>query len=235
MARPSNQWFMVRLPTSHFAGPVRISDPRSQAGSSPSTGRPSTWVSCRVTGSRRGRQWRSPGGVVALMTVPLVIVRFVPFGPYFMIPAVSTPRLSETSYAVLALVALLEPATPYQLKRVAQVSILHFWSIPHTQLYTECARLAEAGSARRAAGEDRPPAPRLPAQPRPASRSSTPGAPTRSPTFTSSATPGCSSCSAAPTRPPLPRAQLGLAPRAPERLRGDGRRGRNDRGDAARA
>ncbi len=62
-----------------------------------------------------------------------------------MIPAVSTPRLSETSYAVLALVALLEPTTPYQLKRVAQVSILHFWSIPHTQLYTECARLAEAG------------------------------------------------------------------------------------------
>ena len=38
-----------------------------------------------------------------------------------------------------------EPATPYQLKQIAQVSIFHFWSIPHTQLYTECARLAEAG------------------------------------------------------------------------------------------
>jgi DNA-binding PadR family transcriptional regulator len=62
-----------------------------------------------------------------------------------MITAVSTPRLTETSYAVLALVGLLEPATPYQLERVAQVSILHFWSIPHTQLYTECSRLAEAG------------------------------------------------------------------------------------------
>jgi DNA-binding PadR family transcriptional regulator len=62
-----------------------------------------------------------------------------------MILAVSTGRLTETSYAVLALIGLLEPATPYQLKRVAQVSILHFWSIPHTQLYTECARLAEAG------------------------------------------------------------------------------------------
>lgn len=62
-----------------------------------------------------------------------------------MIPMVSTLRLSETSYAVLALVGLLEPATPYQLKRVAQVSILHFWSIPHTQFYTECPRLAEAG------------------------------------------------------------------------------------------
>jgi DNA-binding PadR family transcriptional regulator len=57
----------------------------------------------------------------------------------------SSVRLSETSYAVLALVELLEPATPYQLKQAAQVSILHFWSIPHTQIYTECARLAEAG------------------------------------------------------------------------------------------
>jgi PadR family transcriptional regulator AphA len=62
-----------------------------------------------------------------------------------MLKEVSTPRLSETSYGVLALVGLLEPATPYQLKRVAQASILHFWSIPHTQIYTECARLAEAG------------------------------------------------------------------------------------------
>jgi DNA-binding PadR family transcriptional regulator len=57
----------------------------------------------------------------------------------------STPRLSDTSYAVLGLLDLFEPATPYQLKQIAQVSIFHFWSIPHTQIYTECARLAEAG------------------------------------------------------------------------------------------
>jgi PadR family transcriptional regulator, regulatory protein AphA len=57
----------------------------------------------------------------------------------------SAPRLSDTSYAVLGLLDLFEPATPYQLKQIAQVSIFHFWSIPHTQLYTECARLAEAG------------------------------------------------------------------------------------------
>ncbi|MGH2981109.1 MAG: PadR family transcriptional regulator [Solirubrobacterales bacterium] len=57
----------------------------------------------------------------------------------------STPRLSDTSYAVLGLLDLFEPATPYQLKQIAQVSIFHFWSIPHTQLYTECARLADAG------------------------------------------------------------------------------------------
>jgi DNA-binding PadR family transcriptional regulator len=58
---------------------------------------------------------------------------------------VSSLKLTETSYAVLGLLDLVEPATPYQLKQVAQVSIFHFWSIPHTQLYTECARLAEAG------------------------------------------------------------------------------------------
>ena len=57
----------------------------------------------------------------------------------------STPRLTDTSYAVLGLVERCEPVTPYQLKQVAQVSILHFWSIPHTQIYTECARLADAG------------------------------------------------------------------------------------------
>jgi DNA-binding PadR family transcriptional regulator len=58
---------------------------------------------------------------------------------------VSTPRLTNTSYAVLGLVERFEPITPYKLKQVAQVSILHFWSIPHTQIYTECTRLAEAG------------------------------------------------------------------------------------------
>jgi DNA-binding PadR family transcriptional regulator len=58
---------------------------------------------------------------------------------------VSNLRLSTTSYAVLGLLERCQPATPYQLKQAAQVSILHFWTIPHTQLYTECARLAEGG------------------------------------------------------------------------------------------
>jgi DNA-binding PadR family transcriptional regulator len=62
-----------------------------------------------------------------------------------MLGIVSSPRLTDTSYAVLGLVERCEPVTPYQLKQLAQVSILHFWSIPHTQIYTECARLAEAG------------------------------------------------------------------------------------------
>jgi len=58
---------------------------------------------------------------------------------------VSSPQLTETSYIVLGLLDLNEPATPYDLKQFAQVSVFNFWSIPHTQIYTECARLAEAG------------------------------------------------------------------------------------------
>jgi PadR family transcriptional regulator, regulatory protein AphA len=57
----------------------------------------------------------------------------------------SSTRLTETSYIVLGLLEQFEPATPYALKRLAQVSTINFWSVPHTQLYSECARLAEAG------------------------------------------------------------------------------------------
>src|SRR3954466_1318993 len=62
-----------------------------------------------------------------------------------MLDPVSNLKLTDTSYAALGLLALCEPATPYQLKQAAQVSIFHFWTIPHTQLYTECGRLAERG------------------------------------------------------------------------------------------
>jgi DNA-binding PadR family transcriptional regulator len=55
------------------------------------------------------------------------------------------PRMTETSYAVLGLLEKAEPATPYDLKQVAQLSVFNFWSVPHTQIYTECKRLAEAG------------------------------------------------------------------------------------------
>jgi PadR family transcriptional regulator AphA len=57
----------------------------------------------------------------------------------------SSVRLSETSYIVLGLISELGSATPYDLKRMAQVSTVNFWSVPHTQLYSECARLAETG------------------------------------------------------------------------------------------
>jgi PadR family transcriptional regulator, regulatory protein AphA len=59
--------------------------------------------------------------------------------------AMSSPRLSETSYVVLGLIERLQPATPYDLKQMAQESTVYFWTIPHTQIYTECPRLAEAG------------------------------------------------------------------------------------------
>jgi DNA-binding PadR family transcriptional regulator len=57
----------------------------------------------------------------------------------------SATRLTEASYIVLGLLDQAEPATPYDLKQLAQVSTNNFWSVPHTQLYTECARLAEEG------------------------------------------------------------------------------------------
>jgi PadR family transcriptional regulator, regulatory protein AphA len=56
-----------------------------------------------------------------------------------------TPRLTETSYIVLGLLELAGPATPYDLKRLAQLTTNNFWTVPHTQLYTECARLAGEG------------------------------------------------------------------------------------------
>jgi PadR family transcriptional regulator, regulatory protein AphA len=58
---------------------------------------------------------------------------------------VQAPRLTEASYIVLGLVQRAGQATPYDLKRVAQATTSKFWSIPHTQLYTECARLAREG------------------------------------------------------------------------------------------
>ncbi|HEX3909854.1 MAG TPA: PadR family transcriptional regulator [Solirubrobacteraceae bacterium] len=54
-------------------------------------------------------------------------------------------RLTETSYIVLGLLEQIEPATPYDVKQVAQISTANFWALPHTQLYTECARLAGEG------------------------------------------------------------------------------------------
>lgn len=57
----------------------------------------------------------------------------------------STPRLGPTAYVVLGLVEYAQPATPYDVKQLAELSTANFWSLPHTQLYTETARLTEAG------------------------------------------------------------------------------------------
>jgi PadR family transcriptional regulator, regulatory protein AphA len=58
---------------------------------------------------------------------------------------VAKGRLTDTSYVVLGLVEVCEPVTPYTLKQVAEISVLNFWSLPHSQIYAECSRLAEAG------------------------------------------------------------------------------------------
>ena len=54
-------------------------------------------------------------------------------------------RLGPTSYLVLGIVAMLGPSTSYDLKRYVQLTVGNFWPFPHTQLYAEPARLAEAG------------------------------------------------------------------------------------------
>jgi PadR family transcriptional regulator AphA len=62
-----------------------------------------------------------------------------------MLTAMAKKPLSATSYVVLGLIEQLQPATPYDLKQAAAISVANFWSLPHTQLYLECSRLAEAG------------------------------------------------------------------------------------------
>jgi len=56
-------------------------------------------------------------------------------------PAALTP----TSYIVLGLLEWAGRATPYDLKALAAASVGNFWSVPHSQLYAEPARLAAAG------------------------------------------------------------------------------------------
>jgi PadR family transcriptional regulator, regulatory protein AphA len=54
-------------------------------------------------------------------------------------------RLTPTSYVVLGLIERIQPASPYDLKLAVAMGVGQFWSLPHTQLYSECGRLAEAG------------------------------------------------------------------------------------------
>jgi DNA-binding PadR family transcriptional regulator len=58
---------------------------------------------------------------------------------------VSELSLTPISYVVLGLVRDLGPVTPYDMKRIIADSIGYFWPFPHSQLYAEPARLAEAG------------------------------------------------------------------------------------------
>jgi DNA-binding PadR family transcriptional regulator len=53
-------------------------------------------------------------------------------------------KLTTASYLVLGLVEMSGPVTPYDLKRIASETVANFWALPHTQIYTQCDRLAEA-------------------------------------------------------------------------------------------
>jgi DNA-binding PadR family transcriptional regulator len=58
---------------------------------------------------------------------------------------VSSDKLTPTSYLVLGFTARHGPVTSYELKQRVQESLGNFWSFPHSQLYAEPGRLAEAG------------------------------------------------------------------------------------------
>jgi PadR family transcriptional regulator, regulatory protein AphA len=53
-------------------------------------------------------------------------------------------KLTPTSFIVLGFVARRGPVTPYDLKQAVATSVGNFWSVPHSQLYSEPDRLAEA-------------------------------------------------------------------------------------------
>ncbi len=70
----------------------------------------------------------------------------------------STERLTPTSYLVLGLLAREGPSTPYSLERHVAATLGHFWSFPHTLLYSEPPRLEALGlvtETREAAGRRR--------------------------------------------------------------------------------
>jgi PadR family transcriptional regulator AphA len=54
-------------------------------------------------------------------------------------------ELTHTSHIVLGLLSKCDQATPYDLKQMVSASVGHFWTLPHSQLYAEPARLARAG------------------------------------------------------------------------------------------
>jgi len=58
------------------------------------------------------------------------------------------PSLTTTSYLVLGLVGHLGRPTSYELKKAVADTIGGFWSVPHSQLYAEPARLASLGLLR---------------------------------------------------------------------------------------
>jgi len=59
-----------------------------------------------------------------------------------------TLQLHPSSYIVLGLIEQAGQATPYELKQLVSASVGNFWSVPHSRLYAEPARLARGGYLR---------------------------------------------------------------------------------------
>jgi PadR family transcriptional regulator AphA len=57
-------------------------------------------------------------------------------------------NLTPTSAIVLGLLELIGEGTPYDLKQAVGITVGHFWTFQHAQLYTETERLAKAGLLR---------------------------------------------------------------------------------------
>jgi PadR family transcriptional regulator AphA len=57
----------------------------------------------------------------------------------------SEVKLTPTSAIVLGLLELIGEGTPYDLKQAVGITVGHFWTFQHAQLYTETERLAKAG------------------------------------------------------------------------------------------
>lgn len=51
-------------------------------------------------------------------------------------------KLTPTSYIILGLLSQVPELTPYGLKQLALAGVGHLWTIPHSQIYAEPARLA---------------------------------------------------------------------------------------------
>jgi PadR family transcriptional regulator AphA len=54
-------------------------------------------------------------------------------------------NLTPTSFIVLGFIELSGTASPYDLKQRLEATVGNFWSVPHSQVYAEPARLAKAG------------------------------------------------------------------------------------------
>jgi DNA-binding PadR family transcriptional regulator len=54
-------------------------------------------------------------------------------------------KLTPTSYIVLGMVSVARGATPYDLKQMIGATVGNFFSVPHSQIYSEPERLARAG------------------------------------------------------------------------------------------